>query len=67
MAILGTTSHGEGGRAGWTDLERFAALAKTPMTVQKVVLPAGGHNFGTWHREMPSSTTWLSRQLQLNA
>jgi len=48
-------------------LERFAALAKAPMTVQKVVLPAGGHNFGTWHREMPSSTTWLSRQLQLNA
>jgi len=67
VAILGTSSHGEGGRPGWTDLERFAALAKAPMTVQKVVLPAGGHNFRTWQREMPSSITWLSRQLQLNA
>ncbi len=67
VAILGTTSHGERGRAGWTDLVRFAALARAPMTMQKVVLPAGGHNFATWQREMPSSITWLSRQLQLNA
>lgn len=67
VAILGTSSHGEGGRPGWTDLERFAALARAPMTVQKVVLPAGGHNFATWRQEMPASISWLSRQLQLNA
>jgi enterochelin esterase-like enzyme len=67
VAILGTSSHGEGGRPGWTDLERFAALAKAPMTVQKVVLPTGGHDFRTWRQEMPSSLSWLSRQLGLNA
>lgn len=67
VAILGTSSHGEGGPEGWTDLTRFAALVKAPMTVQKMVLPTGGHNFSTWRQEIPASIRWLSHQLQLNA
>jgi len=67
VAILGTSSHGEGGRAGWTDLEHFAALTRAPMTVQKVVPATGGHNFATWRREMSPSISWLPHQLQLTA
>jgi S-formylglutathione hydrolase FrmB len=41
----------------------FVTLVKPPMQVYTLYLAQGGHNFGTWGRELPQSLIWLSMRL----
>jgi enterochelin esterase-like enzyme len=41
----------------------FAAAAKAPLEVSTLILPEGGHNFGTWNKETPSALRWISARL----
>jgi enterochelin esterase-like enzyme len=41
----------------------FVTLVKPPMQVFTLYLAQGGHNFGTWGRELPQSLAWLSMRL----
>jgi hypothetical protein len=41
----------------------FVTLVKPPMQVYTLYLAQGGHNFGTWGRELPQSLMWLNARL----
>jgi enterochelin esterase-like enzyme len=41
----------------------FVTLVKPPMQVFTLYLAQGGHNFGTWGRELPQSLMWLNARL----
>jgi enterochelin esterase-like enzyme len=41
----------------------FVTLVKPPMQVYTLYLAQGGHNFGTWGRELPQSLIWLNARL----
>ncbi|MFC1410669.1 alpha/beta hydrolase [Streptacidiphilus sp. N1-12] len=41
----------------------FAAAATSPTESSTLILPEGGHNFGTWNRETPSALRWMSARL----
>jgi enterochelin esterase-like enzyme len=41
----------------------FVTLVKPPMQVYTLYLGQGGHNFGTWGRELPQSLIWLNARL----
>ncbi|MHA6762266.1 alpha/beta hydrolase [Streptacidiphilus sp. PAMC 29251] len=41
----------------------FAAAATAPTQASTLILPEGGHNFGTWNRETPSALRWMSARL----
>jgi hypothetical protein len=41
----------------------FLRLMHAPMRGYSLILPPGGHNFGTWDRELPQSLEWLSKRL----
>lgn len=43
----------------------FAAAAKAPLEVATMILPEGGHNFGTWNKETPGALRWLSARLSV--
>ncbi|MBM9505219.1 alpha/beta hydrolase [Actinacidiphila acididurans] len=42
---------------------RFIAQVKGPTRVSSIILPSGGHNFGTWSREIPPAMQWLAGHL----
>jgi S-formylglutathione hydrolase FrmB len=41
----------------------FLRLVRPPMRVYSLILPEGGHNYGTWGRELPQCLTWLGARL----
>jgi enterochelin esterase-like enzyme len=41
----------------------FLHLIHPPMQGYSLILPRGGHNYSTWHRELPQILKWLSRRL----
>jgi hypothetical protein len=41
----------------------FLRLARPPMRVYSLILPEGGHNYGTWTRELPQCLAWLDGRL----
>jgi enterochelin esterase-like enzyme len=41
----------------------FLRLVRPPMRGYSLILPQGGHNFRTWHRELPQSLEWLLARL----
>ncbi|HUZ27484.1 MAG TPA: alpha/beta hydrolase-fold protein [Streptosporangiaceae bacterium] len=42
----------------------FLRLVHSPMQGYSLILAQGGHNFGSWQRELPQSLTWLGRRLR---
>lgn len=62
VSLLVTSSrHGE---SDYKATEQFIAAAHPPLMVSSITLPSGGHNFGTWKREIPAALPWLSDHLQ---
>lgn len=57
------TSRTEPGPYGYVDTRRFVALVRPPLRVTTLVLPTGGHDFGTWEKEMPTALDWMSARL----
>jgi len=41
----------------------FLRLVRPPMRAYSLILPEGGHNYGTWTRELPQSLTWLGARI----
>jgi enterochelin esterase-like enzyme len=41
----------------------FLRLIHAPMSGYSLILPQGGHNYGTWDRELPQCLEWLSKRL----
>jgi dienelactone hydrolase len=37
----------------------FLAAVRPPMAAATEILPSGGHNYGTWGRELPAALRWL--------
>jgi S-formylglutathione hydrolase FrmB len=52
------------GENTFPDTVKFVALVKPPMQVYTLYLPQGGHNFGTWGRELPPSLIWLNQRFK---
>jgi len=48
---------------GYPDTIRFLHEVRPPMHVTALIEPSGGHNFGTWDRELPTALHWLSGRL----
>jgi enterochelin esterase-like enzyme len=42
----------------------FLRLIRPPMRGYSLILRQGGHNYFTWHRELPQSLVWLSGRLR---
>ena len=61
VSVLVTSS-----RVGEKDLQgtlAFLRLIHSPMRGYSLLVPQGGHNYGTWDRELPQSLEWLSHRL----
>lgn len=41
----------------------FLRLVRPPMRVYSLIVPEGGHNYGTWTRELPQCLTWLGARI----
>jgi enterochelin esterase-like enzyme len=41
----------------------FLRLVRPPMRVYSLILPEGGHNYGTWTRVLPQCLAWLGGRL----
>jgi hypothetical protein len=58
--VLATASRAEGIYPGtWA----FLRLIRPPMHGYSLFLPQGGHNYGTWDRELPQCLEWLNQRL----
>jgi enterochelin esterase-like enzyme len=61
VSVLVTSS-----RSGEKDLPgtlAFLGLIHSPMRGYSLLLRQGGHNYGSWDRELPQSLEWLSHRL----
>ncbi|MEU2181687.1 alpha/beta hydrolase [Streptomyces thermolilacinus] len=58
--LVTTSRQGEGNLRGTRE---FIAKVKAPARVSSITLDSGGHNFGTWNREIPPALAWLSGRL----
>lgn len=63
VSLLLTSSNGETGPNGVSDLRKFVALARAPLHVDTIVLPHGGHNLGAWSQELGPALDWLSHRV----
>ncbi len=41
----------------------FLKLIHPPMHGYSLIVPQGGHNYGTWERQLPQSLEWLNQRL----
>jgi S-formylglutathione hydrolase FrmB len=57
----------EAGPNGYRDTQRFLSQVRSPLQVQTMILPSGGHNFASWSLEMGPSLDWLSARLRAAA
>ncbi|WP_037574772.1 alpha/beta hydrolase [Phaeacidiphilus oryzae] len=65
VSLLVTSSlHGE---YDYPATLRFISAVRPPMTIDKLILPSGGHNFTTWNRELPQAMRWLGGRLTVPA
>ncbi|URN17134.1 MULTISPECIES: alpha/beta hydrolase [Streptomyces] len=58
--LVTTSRKGEGNLRGTRD---FIAGVRPPARVSSITLDSGGHNFGTWNREIPPALVWLGARL----
>ncbi|AEW93915.1 hypothetical protein SCATT_15440 [Streptantibioticus cattleyicolor NRRL 8057 = DSM 46488] len=61
VSLLVTSS--KKGEDNYEPTLKFAAAAKAPTTVSKLIRDEGGHNFKTWRAEYPEAIQWLDKQL----
>jgi S-formylglutathione hydrolase FrmB len=60
-------SRTEAGPNGYRDTQKFLSRVRSPLQVQTMILPSGGHNFSSWSVEMGPSLDWLSARLRAAA
>ncbi|GAA1507476.1 alpha/beta hydrolase-fold protein [Streptomyces albidochromogenes] len=59
--LVTSSRHGED---NLKETQRFVAKVRPPARVSSITLDNGGHNFGTWRREIPAAMEWLSGRLR---
>jgi S-formylglutathione hydrolase FrmB len=62
ISVLITTS--PDGERDFGEARKFLQAARAPLTTDKILVPGGGHNPGTWRRVLPSALLWMSQHLQ---
>ncbi len=60
VSILATASRTEDAYPG---MVAFLRMIHPPMRGYSIVLARGGHNYGSWRRELPLALKWLSQRL----
>ncbi|MDQ6641342.1 MAG: esterase family protein [Actinomycetota bacterium] len=63
ISLLITSSRGQLGLEGLSDMQRFVAHARPPLSITTLVERSGGHNFNTWKSELPMTLSWLYAHL----
>lgn len=63
VSLFVAASLTERGPDGYRDTQRFLSLVRSPTHVHTMILPAGGHNFGSWSQEMGPGLDWLASRL----
>ncbi|MCH0540718.1 esterase [Streptomyces sp. MUM 203J] len=58
--LVTTSKQGESNLRGTLD---FIEKVKSPARVSSITLDSGGHNFGTWNREIPPTLVWMGGRL----
>ncbi|WP_236243244.1 esterase family protein [Streptomyces sp. CC228A] len=58
--LVASSRQGEGNLKGTLE---FIEKVKSPARVSSIMLDSGGHNFGTWNREIPPALVWMSGRL----
>ncbi|WP_028810311.1 alpha/beta hydrolase [Streptomyces flavidovirens] len=52
------------GEGNLKDTVKFIGKVRPPARVSSITLDSGGHNFGTWRREIPAAMEWISGRLR---
>ncbi|OEJ40224.1 esterase [Streptomyces agglomeratus] len=52
------------GEENLRDTVKFVGKVRPPARVSSITLDNGGHNFGTWRREIPAAMEWMSARLR---
>jgi S-formylglutathione hydrolase FrmB len=63
VSLFVAASRTERGPDGYRDTQRFLSLIRLPTYVRTMILPSGGHNFGSWSQEMGPGLDWLCARL----
>jgi hypothetical protein len=66
-SVMIATARDERYDDGYAAAQGFLALVHAPMSAAEIVLPHGGHNFGTWTAEFPRLLSWMDARLQAAA
>ncbi|MBT2506843.1 esterase [Streptomyces sp. ISL-98] len=61
--LVTSSREGEGNLQG---TRLFIEKVKPPARVSSITLDSGGHNFGTWRREIAPALEWISGRLRAN-
>lgn len=61
--LVTSSKEGEGNPKGTV---KFIEKVRPPARVSSITLDSGGHNFGTWRREIPAAMEWMSGRLSAN-
>jgi enterochelin esterase-like enzyme len=62
ISVLLTAATGD--RTTVPDARAFAAVARPPMVVTRLVTQGGGHNWPTWSGQLPQVLDWLGQHLK---
>jgi S-formylglutathione hydrolase FrmB len=62
ISVLLATARDERDPDGFEPAQRFLAHVHAPMSAREIIREHGGHNFNTWHAEMPEMVTWMGEQ-----
>jgi hypothetical protein len=64
VSLFVATSRAERGPNGYGATERFLSLVRSPLQVETMILPRGGHSPTSWAQEVGPGLAWLSIRLK---
>lgn len=64
VSLFVATSRAERGPNGYGATERFLSLVRSPLQVETMILPTGGHSPTSWAQEVGPGLAWLSIRLK---
>jgi len=62
ITVLLATARDEHDPDGFEPAQQFLAHVHAPMQAREIIREHGGHNFNTWHDEMPEMIAWMGEQ-----
>jgi hypothetical protein len=62
ITVLLATARDEHDPDGFEPAQQFLAHVHAPMSAREIIREHGGHNFNTWHDEMPEMIAWTGEQ-----